>query len=360
MMQNYNFINANYINRMSACEVARKIITNEEAYAKANPEQMPFEAKCLYALELTPIIHPAVSPDRSRRRALLEELHAELLLRADREDPFALYVLGNTNADLSTPATAEERRFLERSMQAGYVPAAISLLDRFYHGTKRSEPEAERIASWLSKHVASWLSEKVDAFERDKRRLCYVTVNGNTGNERALAIRLALDGDYCAMVRMSSNRNGFVAVGSNERDFWETVDFLVLEHFYDRGAKHLGDTVGMKLVNGRGCERDMKKICRIYTDLMLDYPYDRHLLLKMLDVPYDGEREDLREAERVCRKMIENGKSTGYWRMILLSLLSGDRRKLENACAEACEAYRGVLACNVSKAYHLLRQVKAS
>jgi hypothetical protein len=43
----------------------------------------------------------------------------------------------------------------------------------------------------------------------------------------------------------------------------------------------------------------------------------------------------------------------------LITLLSGDRKKLEDACDEACKVHGGLLSVNVSKAYHMLRHAKA-
>ena len=341
-MTNYNY------NGMNAHDIADKVIAKENAYNNACLELMPFEVKCYYALEQTPIIHPFVSPDRNRRRKLLKELRPELLRRADHEDAFALYVLGQTNADLSAPATDEERRFLERSMNAGYAPAAIALLDRFYHGKKRSDPEAKRILLWLGECIG------------DDTPLCfrynYYTLVGDKKKQEELATQLAVKGDYIAATHLANSIGEILDFNSDERVFWETVEFLILEHFYNQGARHLGDTLGMKLINARGCERDLGKIKDIYVDLMMNYPYDRQQLLTIAGVHHNDKEEDLYEAERVCRLLIKNGKESNYWRLILIALLSGNRQKLESVCAEACRPHDGLLSVNVSKAYHMLRQ----
>ena len=87
-MTNYNY------NGMNAYDIANKVIAKEEAYNNAKLELMPFEVKCHYALQQTPIIHPFVSPRNNCRRELLNSLRPELLRRAENEDAFALYVLG--------------------------------------------------------------------------------------------------------------------------------------------------------------------------------------------------------------------------------------------------------------------------
>ena len=344
-MMNYNY------NGMNAQDIANKVIAKEEAYNNADITLMPFEDKCYYALAQTPIIHPAVSPDRNRRRDLLNELRPELLRLAKQEDAFALYVLGSTNADLSAPATEDERHFLERSMNAGHVPAALSLLDRFYYGKKRAEPEAEHILSWLAEHI----NEDTPAGER----YSYYSLIRDEKREMELALRFAIDGDYSSVIRLTNHLGNSLDLNSESRAFWETVEFLVLKHFYDKGVKHLGDSLGMKLINERGCERDVEKIKEIYVDLLLGYKYDRNNLIGMVCVPRKEIGDDICEAERVCRLLIKNGKESDYWRLILIALLSGDRKKLEDTCDEACKAQDGLILLNVSKAYHMLKHAKA-
>ena len=138
--------------------------------------------------------------------------------------------------------------------------------------------------------------------------------------------------------------------------FWETVDFLVVSYFYNHGARHLGDMLGMKLINERGCVRDFGKIKAIYLDLLLHKSYDRDRLLTMLNVSHGKEFEDLYETERICRRQIADGKPASFWRLILIALLSNDPQKLEAACDEAIAFKDGQFACNVAKAYHMLRQ----
>ena len=344
-MTNYNY------NGMNAYDIANKVIANEEAYENADYNLMPFDVKCYYALANTPIIHLSVSPDRTKRAELLKSLHPELLRLAKQEDVFALYVLGSTNADLSNPATDDERRFLERSMNAGHVPAALSLLDRFYYGKKREAPEAKRIISWIAEHI----NEDTPAEER----YSYYSLIGEKEREMELALRFAMDGDYPSVVRLADHLGNVLDFNSEGRAFWETVEFLVLKHFYDKGAKHLGDSLGMKLINERGCERDVEKIKEIYVDLLLGYKYDRNNLIGMVCGPRKEIGDDICEAERVCRMLIKNGKESNYWRLILIALLSGNRKKLEDACDEASKPHGGLLSINISKAYHMLKHAKA-
>lgn len=339
-------------NKKKVQDVVNRIIAKEEAYENACYDLMSFEDKCHYALEMTPIIHPCISPDRAKRRSLLDALRPELLVRAEREDAFALYVLGCEGADLSAPATDGERQFLERSMRVGCIPAALALIDRFYCGKKRSSPEAESVLSWLSEHI----TEEAP----DEERYGYYSLIGDAGRENELATKLAMNGDYCAAVRLANTPCNIYDSNGESRVFWETVEYLVIKHFYDKGARHLGDTLGMKLINERGCERNLDKIKKIYIDLMLSCKYDRESLVELVSPPHVEMGGDICEAERVCRSLIESGKPSNYWRWILFALLSGDRKRLEDACDEACTSYNGEHSVNISKAYHMLRHAKVS
>ena len=209
-MTNYNY------NGMNAQDIANKIIAKEEAYENACYDLMPFEVKCKYALELTPIIHPTIPPDSSERRELLDALRPELLRRADEEDAFALYVLGNTCSDLSTPPTDTERQFLERSMNAGYIPAAFSLLDLFYHGKRASEPEAVRIREWIREHITEKESEDL--------LYAYCRLIDDEARSLELALCLAADGDFNAVSYLAHK-------APEGRDFWKGVRSTVLNHF---------------------------------------------------------------------------------------------------------------------------------
>lgn len=115
----------------------------------------------------------------------------------------------------------------------------------------------------------------------------------------------------------------------------------------------------MMLVQERGCVQDTEKISKIYTDLMMRYRYDRRQLLALTGVPHTETSEDLYEAERVCRLLINSGRDSNCWRLILIVLLSGNRKKLEDTCDEACKAHDGLILLNVSKAYHMLKHAKA-
>ena len=181
------------------------------------------------------------------------------------------------------------------------------------------------------------------------------------GMSRELATKFVCDGSWVGLAKLCNARvvsDGLLDVTPSEEEiaFWVTVDYLVHANLYELGARHLADSLGCKLINERGCERNVEKIKEIYLDLLLNRPYDRERLLTVAGVPHGKDYEDLADAERECRHQIKNGKPENYWRLILIALLSGEREKLQSACDEACAFRDGLLVCNVAKAYHMLRQ----
>ena len=259
-MENRNF------KQMNAEEVASRIIAAEVAYLHTDYESLSFEERCGYALEYSPILHPILAPAADRRAAMLEELRPELLLRAEKEDGFALYVLGSFGADLSVPASDDERRLLERAVDAGFYKASIDLVARFLRG-KGTRKQA------LHGHLIPALNRLVEEGKSDTAAMHAVThllseleSNGESRlvfslMARELAEKMVLGGSYVGLTKLclpcsvkgtclKSN------VSAEELTFWQTVDFLVHSRLFDAGALHLGDALRWKLINARGCERE--------------------------------------------------------------------------------------------------------
>ena len=352
----------------NAQDVANRIIAREEEYLNTDYSSLCFEDKCHYALEYTPIVHVGIAPDPKHRAALLNDLRPELLRRAQAEDGFALYVLGSVNADCSAPATDTELCFLKRSLKAGYLPAAIDLVSRFYN---RHDPKARKEA--LQEYLIPTINKLDPQSEQDLSLTCGIMMllseYESIGDARKFFYRRALDyterrvlnGSYPGLAKLcvtgSACKGGIELVDSPVTSFWQTVDFLVLSHFYRRGARHLADMLGMKLLNERGCDNDVEAFKEIYIDLMLHRSYDRVKLLEALSVSHGEDFEDLCEAERICRRQISDGHPDRYWRLVLLALLSRDPKRLRATCDEVCAVRNGLHACNVSKAYHMLRRI---
>ena len=287
-MTNYEFCG------LRAGDVAKKIIDCEEKYLNTDYSSLSFEDKCLYAVEYTPLCHFALAPNPKKRAEMLDELRPELLRRAENEDPFALFVLGCRYTDLSDLSTEEERRYFERSLKEGYLPAAFMLLD-FFHRYKDESESASKLRAYIAERAEECSSDT-------ELYYCYLF----TEDDRLLdvATRLASEGFWSAVGHIQQ-----LDVSSECKSFWLTVEFLVYDYFYGKGAEHVASSLGMKLVNERGCELDRDKLAEVFFGLISRFRYDRQKLQTIIET-----------------------KEEGAWKSILTTLISGDRDALWSAC----------------------------
>ena len=317
----------------TARQVADLIIAREEAFLSTDYEALSFRDKCRYAAEYTSRFHFTALPDPPKRAKMFNELHHELLRLAEVEDPVALYMLGCRYADLSGTPTEAEGRYLKRSMNAGYFPAALALFDYCSFSCGRPiNDESERVVKWLDEHVSSDTP--------DCELLTYYVIKQDRERCRELAVKMAFDGDRDAIEALS-----FCKVESECLDFFDTALYLAYEHFYNKGFRHLGDRLGFMMTAGRGCEFDFDKLKDIYVELMMSFPYDRDKLLRFAEayeiegviVPYKSRRRS------TTRDVIR--------RAIMIALLSGDRARVDAACERARE---GDLTDVLDRAYRWL------
>lgn len=319
---------------MTARQVADRMIAREEEYLSRDYDSLSFEEKCTYAVEYTSTVHFTIDPDPKKRADMLDGLRPELLCRAEKDDPFALYILGCRYVDLSDIATVVEHDYLLRSTKLGYVPAAFKLLEFFHSVDKRNDEAMELI---------DWLGEKITDESPAKQRFLYYLLTENREMCKDVAVKLASEGDTEAIDALR-----FCLADDGCIDFYDTALFLTCEHFYRKGAKHLAEWIGRRLIRSMGCEFDFERIKGIYIDLMLNSDYDRAKLSAFAG----AETGDLDAAESVCRRLISDGETCGYWRLILVALLSGDRARLESVFDEMNDKE---LALNIDKAYIAVR-----
>ena len=290
-MTNYEYGGSNAI-----C-VAKKVIDLEKRYFSTDYESLSFEEKCRYAVEYTVLEHPFLAPDPKKRAEMLDGLRPELLRRAEKDDPFALYALGCRYADLSALSTEEEYRCLERSMEAGYLPAAFALLNFFYNRERQDE-----IRAYVARRAADRISDK-------ERYRCYLLTNDERLTDAATG--LALRGDISAVNHLAS------LAGNEEcKSFWQTVRFLVYCYFYDKGAEHLGHALGMMLVEEQGCELDRGRILNVFFDLMSRASCDEERL----------------------RGIIRSKGENEVWATVLTVLLSGNPESFRAVCGEVARS----------------------
>lgn len=350
----YNF------NGMNAHDIANQIIANEDAYLKTDFNKLSFEEKCRLALHHTAAHHPFFRRlDISR---LTESIYPELICKAEEEDDFALYCL----AALFTPDVPREitrNEYLERAIAVGSVEARLHAACR---DAAKNLEELRLLNTELKLLAAAFYGEWND-------HLLYLCNNTLANYESdpdlkeeakriadELAVKGVLEGNYyylthlCVKNKLDVKELSEGKLFDDETLFWKTVDFLVESEFYERGALHLADHLGVRLIRGIGCEQDTERAKQIYVDAMFSKAYDRTLLMSVAKI----KDADLDMAERACRKQIDDGKISDFWRLILIALLSGDRAKVESACDEAIATGLDAALANIPKAYHMLCQAK--
>ena len=351
-MTNYNY------NGMNAQSIADKIIKREEEYLATELDALSFEEKCRLALRHNNAFHPLSC--RLDITELTGSIYPELLRRADADDGFALYCL----AALFTPnAPRKDTRleYLERASERGSLEARIHEASRnAKNNTAGIYPLIEEIGSLINKgvcvewneHLLYLCHNMLASYETDEA----LKESAKRASDE-LAMRFVLNGSYyhlchlCVKNRIERSTLEESKLFDDETLFWKTVAFMVDSYFYERGARHLADHLGIRMINAIGCERDLERAKSIYVDLLFSRAYDRAELLRVAKV---SQEESLCEAERTCRAQIKDGKIANYWRLILIYLLSEDRGGASAVCDEIISTGLDAAISNIPKAYHML------
>ena len=355
-MTNYIY---NY-NGMNAHNIANKIIANEEAYLKTDLDRLSFEEKCRLALCHNAAYHPLFRQlDISKST---ESISPELVCKAEEEDAFALYCLAVLFTP-DVPRTETRNQYLDRAIASGSIEARLHAACR---DAARNLEELRLLNTELKLLAVAFYGEWND-------HLLYLCNNTLTNYETdpdlkekakriadELAFKYVLEGKYyylthlCVKNKFGAKELAEGKLFDDETLFWKTVSFLVESEFYNRGAIHLADHLGIRLIRGIGCEQNLERAKQIYVDAMFSKAYDRMLLMNVARI----KDADLDVAERSCRKQINDGKVSDFWRLILIALLSGERSKVESACDEAIATGLDAALANIPKAYHMLYQAK--
>jgi hypothetical protein len=350
----YNF------NGMNAHDIANQIIKNEEAYLKTDFNKLSFEEKCHLALHHTAAHHPLFR--QLDVTSLTESIYPELVCKAEEEDAFALYCLAALFTP-DVPRAATRNQYLDRAISAGSIEARLHAACR---DAAKNLEELRLLNTELKLLAVAFYGEWND-------HLLYLCNNTLASYETdpdkkeaakrvadELAVKGVLEGNYyylthlCVKNKLDVKELAEGRLFDDETLFWKTVSFLVESEFYERGALHLADHLGIRLIRGIGCERDLERAKQIYVDAMFSKAYDRMLLMDVAKI----KDADLDVAEEACRKQIDDGKVSDFWRLILIALLSGERSKVESACDEVIATGLDAALANIPKAYHMLCQAK--
>ncbi|MBE6577814.1 MAG: hypothetical protein E7653_06725 [Ruminococcaceae bacterium] len=358
-MTNYSY------NGLNAHDIANKIIEREEAYLLTDIDSLTFEEKCRFALHHNKSFHPfSQQLDVTK---LTASIYPELVRRAD-QDGFSLYCMAALFSP-DVPRKDTRLTYLERAIEANSLEARV-------HQASRDPSKSIEQLHTLCAEIELLVALELDVeWHEHLLYLCYNMLATYEGDEQIkqkakkraddLALKLVLDGSYyhlchlCVKNRIDSKMLEQGKLFDDETLFWKTVSFIVESYFYERGAIHLGDIIGLRLIRGIGCDIDVTRAKQIYLYLMFHYPYDRAKLLTIAGVPHDKTSEDLYEAERICRMQIKDNKVANYWRLILIALLYGDCAKVDNVYDEIIATGTDAALSNIPKAYHMLRQAEA-
>ncbi len=362
-------------NGMNARELADLIIGREEEYVSANVDSLSFEEKGRWLLKHRREYHPlSLVLERRKYCRVLKEVRTEALRKAEDNDPFALlFLAAYIGRDDELPESRVE--YLKRAMNEGSAEAKMFWA---YQRMEKHREESFHVLDELLWDILWEMSNSEDEkqepqeAEREGETLfmCYKLLSQCSPDENDydlnknfadnFALKQVLKGNYYALNHLCvKNANKQVkrrdgALFDDETLFWKTVAFLVDSFFYGRGASWLVSSLGVKLMRGIGCEKDVEGAKRMFIDAMLRKSYDRLFLLDLVGVERKGDVEEIYSAERACRKRIANGDTSGYWQLILIGLLKGSRADVEKACDEALKSADGRGGFNIPSAYQML------
>lgn len=231
--------NLNYtFNKMTANEIASKIIEKEEAYLKTDIDSLTFKEKCELLLHNNSTHHPLFrSLDTSRLGA---SVSPELIRRAEEKDALALYYLAAIN-DKSLPRTDTRLGYLERAMNAGSLGARVQYASRFCNdGTDMTLKILEETLALYS--TGDLIDDDGDGLYRcyDMLSRCARTPIDRERYQRILdelSVKLTLEGDWRAVTYLCIKESST----DEERAFWKSVAYITRSYFYDKGAIQFKD-----------------------------------------------------------------------------------------------------------------------
>lgn len=346
-MKNYNY------NGLNAHDVANNIIANEEKYMNVNLDSLTFEEKCRYAREFNRIDHPlsVISPNKIKTTKHFEEITR----RAEAGDSLALFTLAFIAADAQT--SGNYISYLEKAMDAGSYMARIEHISFALISTEENDlTEAQATLDELIDKLDS-NSLTLDELRYAGRLFGTVTRRLPEPNERYndACIRihkaLVMNGNFFELVSLITRTTG------EEKDFWCTVYFLVDSYFYENYSISFANGLGEMYILGRGCDIDYEKAKKFYMDLYFRNLINRSKTLVGLGIAEDNE-DLIKEAELTYKAEIENGNIDGYWKLIVLKVLEGNRKQTGEICNKAIKKHPNKLNYIFHKARHHLVEYK--
>ena len=314
-------------NDMKAMDIVGKVLEQEKAFAEKNFSALSFEEKCEYALAH---VHSSTPFAVHLSQNDLSTLKGELVERAVDGDAVALYYLAMLSMEFGF---AEERKlaWAKRASDKGYLPATV-----LYLRLCRDVEERYAIARQLVSKLPSIQPLMLRAIATIG---CYSTLRKVEGKDKHphhhtltydLFLDLAKEGNADAFVWLEAiaSRKAKHAQTEAEKQqateeaaFWQTLQFMVAEHYYAKGVLKHEEHLGFMLLCGIGCEVDV----------------ERGAALTLQGMQHKAAALEAKVAERVKASLTLEGKVPTLVEELILTILDGNGEALSQ-CVSAAKA----------------------
>lgn len=305
---------------MEAKDFLEKVIERENRFKSTDYSTLNFEEKCEYALWYInegKLFNQALADD------ILVDIKNLVLKKATDRDPAGLYYLAKFWTLFGI--TLEARLgYLKRSSDMGYIPATILYLCTCTDAEERY-------------HIARELVSKLSSIEPISLRCIairgvYTALSKVEGKDKYphyhdlthdLYVQLAKDGDMSAFTWLESiaTRKAKKAKTDEERldaeaecAFFETVQFMINDYFYNQGVLEYEKHLGYMLLSGVGCEVDI----------------ERGIKLVLSDMTRTIQSFDKEMAIKVIRFITSRGEERLWEAKLLNAIFDGNDKEIED------------------------------
>ena len=303
---------------MEAKDFLEKVIERENKFKNTDYSALSCEEKCEYALWYInegKLFNQALSDDK------LVNIKNLVLKRATDRDPAGLYYLAKfwTLFGITLEARLE---YLKISSDMGYMPATV-----LYLCTCTDDEERYRIARELVNKLSSIepISLRCIAI-----RGVYTALSKIEGKDKHphyhdlthdLYVELAKDGEMFAFAWLESiaTRRAKKAKTDEERldaeaerAFFETVQYMLNDYYYNKGVLEYEKHLGYMLLSGVGCEVDIERgIKLVLSDMRRTiHSFDKEMAIKVIRFITGRGEERLWEAKLINAIFDGNDKAT--------------------------------------------------
>lgn len=305
---------------MEAKDFLEKVIERENRFKSTDYSTLNFEEKCEYALWYInegKLFNQALADD------ILVDIKNLVLKKATDRDPAGLYYLAKFWTLFGI--TLEARLgYLKCSSDMGYIPATILYLCTCTDAEERY-------------HIARELVSKLSSIEPISLRCIairgvYTALSKVEGKDKYphyhdlthdLYVQLAKDGDMSAFTWLESiaTRKAKKAKTDEERldaeaecAFFETVQFMINDYFYNQGVLEYEKHLGYMLLSGVGCEVDI----------------ERGIKLVLSDMTRTIQSFDKEMAIKVIRFITSRGEERLWEAKLLNAIFDGNDKEIED------------------------------